>query len=272
MNHYIKTALAAAALTLGAQAAQAQIVFYENDNFQGRNFTANGSVENFKRYGFNDRASSVVVLHERWEACEDVRFGGRCVVLRRGRYPSLGAMGMNDRISSVREVSRDAWVDDERYAPHAPLPAYDDRRRDNEQMFQANVTAVHAVVGPPTQRCWVEQQQVVQNNDRGPNVGGALAGALIGGVLGHQVGGGTGKDLATAGGAVAGAAIGANAGRDNGQSVSTQNVQRCASVPSQARPEFWDVTYVFRGQQHQVQLTSQPGATITVNSQGEPRN
>lgn len=272
MNTMIRTTLAAAALALGTQAVQAQIVFYENDNFQGRNFTANGSVDNFRRSGFNDRASSVVVLNERWEACEDVRFGGRCMVLRKGRYPSLAAMGMNDRISSVREVKRDAWVDDGRYAPHAPLPAYDDRRRKGEQLFQANVTAVRAVVGPPTQRCWVEQQQVMQNNDRGPNIGGALAGALIGGVLGHQVGGGTGKDIATAGGAVAGAAIGANAGRDSGQSVSTQNVQRCASTPSQARPEFWDVSYNFRGQEHQVQMTSQPGATITVNNRGEPRN
>jgi uncharacterized protein YcfJ len=272
MNTLIRTALAIATLTLIGQAAQAQIVFYEDDNFQGRSFTANGSVENFKRYGFNDRASSVVVMHERWEACDDVRFGGRCIVLRQGRYPSLGAMGMNDRISSVREVSRDAWVDDSHYAPHAPLPAYDNRRRDGEQLFQANVTAVHAVVGPPTQRCWVEQQQVMQNNDRGPNVGGALAGALIGGVLGHQVGGGTGKDLATAGGAVAGAAIGANAGRDYGQSSSTQNVQRCASAPSQARPEFWDVSYEFRGRQHQVQMASQPGPYINVNGQGEPRS
>jgi uncharacterized protein YcfJ len=53
--------------------------------------------------------------------------------------------------------------------------------------------------------------------------------------------------------------------------VSTQDVQRCATTPSQRRPEFWDVTYDFRGQEHRVQMTAPPGATITVNRRGEPR-
>jgi uncharacterized protein YcfJ len=136
----------------------------------------------------------------------------------------------------------------------------------------ANVTSVRAVVGPPQQRCWVEREQVVQpaTNNAVP---AAIAGALLGGVLGHQVGGGRGKDLATAGGAVAGAAIGANLGRDSGGQPTTtsQDVQRCASVPSQTRPEYWDVTYTFRGQEHRIQMTTQPGPTVTVNERGEPR-
>ena len=93
-------------------------------------------------------------------------------------------------------------------------PNYAWRRRGNERTFEAPVTSVHAVMGAPTERCWVERQQVNDGGDR--NVGGAIAGALIGGVLGHQVGGGTGKDLATVGGAVAGGVIGSNVGR-NGQ-------------------------------------------------------
>jgi uncharacterized protein YcfJ len=48
-------------------------------------------------------------------------------------------------------------------------------------------------------------------------------------------------------------------------------VQRCESRPSQARPEFWDVTYNFRGQEHRVQMTAPPGQTVTVNRDGEPR-
>jgi uncharacterized protein YcfJ len=48
-------------------------------------------------------------------------------------------------------------------------------------------------------------------------------------------------------------------------------VQRCATVPSQALPALWDVGYNFRGQDHQVQMTSQPEATIVVNRNGEPR-
>lgn len=247
--------------------ATPQITFYEREGFRGRHFTATKEIRNFQRYGFNDTASAAVVLGDRWEVCEDIRFGGRCVVLRPGHYPSLAAMGLNDRVSSARTVSRNTRIDDNRYAP-APVAVYDNRRRQNEQLFQANVTSVRAVVGPPEQRCWIEREQVVQERG-GANVPGAIVGAIIGGVLGHQVGGGSGKDIATAGGAVAGAAIGANVGR-GGQQVVTQDVQRCTSVPSR-QPEFWDVTYVFRGQEHRIQTTFPPGPTVTVNARGEPR-
>ena len=101
---------------------------------------------------------------------------------------------------------------------------------------------------------------------------GAVVGALLGGILGHQVGGGRGKDLATVGGAIAGGAIGAQVGRDgNPQPLATQSVQRCTEVPSQARPELYDVSYSFRGVEHRLQMTTPPGPTITVNRQGEPR-
>ncbi len=274
MNAMLRNALAVAGVVV-AMPALAQVTFYEREGFEGRSFTTDRQIGNLERYGFNDRASSVVVARDRWEVCDDSRFRGRCVVLRAGQYPSLAAMGLNDRISSVRAVSGRARIDDNRYAPAPalvppPPPGYGYRRRDNEQLFEANVTSVRAVVGPPEQRCWVEREQVVEER-RHANVPGAIAGALIGGVLGHQIGGGRGQDLATAGGAVAGAAVGANVGRDGGQQVTTRDVQRCASTPSQARPEFWDVTYNFQGQEHRVQLTAPPGPTVTVNGQGEPR-
>jgi uncharacterized protein YcfJ len=266
----LNSAVAIAALAIAAQAS-AQFTFYERDGFQGRSFTTERPVNNFQRFGFNDRASSVVVSRDRWEVCEDVRFRGRCVILRRGQYPSLAAMGLNDRVSSVRNVGRNARVEDDRYAP-PPVVAYDYRRRQNERLYEAPITSVRAVVGTPAQRCWVEREQVVQQGRSDPNVGGAIVGAVIGGILGHQVGGGSGRDAATAIGIVGGAAVGANAGRDGGgQQVVTQNVQRCTSVPSQARPDYWDVTYNFRGQEYRVQMTTPPGATVTVNRQGEPR-
>jgi uncharacterized protein YcfJ len=268
MNAISKIALAVAGVVISTQAA-AQVTFYEREGFDGRSFTTERKVGNFERVGFNDRASSVIVLNDRWEVCESTQFSGRCVVLRPGRYPSLAAMGLNDRVSSVRTLGRYARVDDHRYAP-APVPVYDDHRRYNERLYEANVTSVRAVVGPPEQRCWIEREQVVQDRS-GVNVPGAIVGAVIGGVLGHQVGGGRGKDIATAGGAVAGAAVGANVGRDGGQQAYSQDVQRCASVPSQGRPDFWDVTYEFRGQEHRMQMTAPPGATVTVNRQGEPR-
>ena len=131
---------------------------------------------------------------------------------------------------------------------------------------------MRAVVGPPEQRCWVEREQVVQEQPRS-NVPGAIAGALIGGILGHQVGGGAGKDLATVGGAIAGGAVGSQIGRNgNSQEPGTRDVQRCNTVPSQAKPALWDVSYNFRGREHRLQMTSPPGATVTVNRQGEPRS
>ncbi|MDB5932081.1 MAG: 17 kDa surface antigen [Polaromonas sp.] len=254
--------------------SNAQVIFYANENFQGQSFTAQSQVDDFTRFGFNDRASSVVVLGDQWEACENVRFGGRCVVLRPGRYPSLAAMGMEDRVSSIRGVAATARVNDERYAP-LPAPVYDNRRCNEERLYEVNVTSVRAVVAAPEKRCWMEREPVATQPGIGsnPNIGGAIAGAVIGGILGHQVGGGTGKQIATVGGAVAGAAVGANVGRisGGGQQVAGQDVQKCDTVPSQAKTEFWDVTYTFRGQEHTIQTTTQPGRTITVNGQGEPR-
>ena len=269
MNTILKSALAVAAVAISAQAA-AQITFYQNENFQGRAFTMKQQVKNFKSVGFNDRASSVLVSSGRWEVCEDIQFRGRCVVLRRGQYPSLGAMGLNDRVSSARLVGTNTRVDDNRYAPY-PVVDRDYRRRNNERLYEAEVTSVRAVVGPPEQRCWIEREQVSVQQRSGPNVGGALAGAVIGGILGHQIGNGRGQDIATVGGAVAGGAIGANVGRTSGTQVQTQDVQKCATVPGQARADLWDVSYTFRGQGHRVQMTNAPGRTVTVNGQGEPR-
>lgn len=179
-------------------------------------------------------------------------------------------MGLNDRVSSARAVSRDAHIDDHHYAP-APVAVYDYHRRNNERLYEANVTSVHAVLGTPEQRCWVESEQIIEERRR-VNVPGAIVGAVIGGILGHQVGGGRGKDIATAGGAVAGAAVGANVGRNNGgQEGCTRDVQRCESMPSQARPDYWEVTYTFRGQAHRMQMSAPPGPTVTVNELGEPR-
>ncbi|MBS1139338.1 MAG: hypothetical protein H6R13_791 [Proteobacteria bacterium] len=246
-----------------------QITFFEQEGFAGRSFKTEDRVINFARQGFNDRASSAIVLNQRWEVCENAGFTGRCVVLQPGRYPSLAAMGLNDRISSVREVVRDARIEDNRYAP-APAPIYDSRRRNDERLYEANVTSVRAVVGTPEQRCWVEQEQIAPERTAA-NIPAAIAGVVIGGVLGHQIGDGRGKDLATAGGAVAGGLLGANIGRGDAP-AQTRDVQRCSNATSAGRPDYWDVSYSFRGQEHRVQMANPPGQTITVNERGEPRS
>ena len=284
MKKTIQVLFAAATLALAAQAT-AQVTFYESEGFQGRSFSTQQRQGNLDRSGFNDRASSVVVVGQRWEACEDVRFQGRCTVLRPGRYPSMTAMGLDDRVSSVRPLSGDARVADAEYAP-MPVVQQDFSRRRNERIYDANVTAVRAVVGTPGQRCWMEREQVVQQQQQQPppqqqamggyNIPGAAVGAIIGGILGHQVGGGSGKQIATVGGAVGGAALGAHYGRTTDAAAPApqtvaQDVRRCDSNPVQATPNYWDVTYEFRGQEHRVQMAAEPGRTITVNRKGEPR-
>jgi uncharacterized protein YcfJ len=276
MNTNIKLAVAAAAMTLTAQAMAQQITFYEQDGWRGRALTSGRAVNDFSRVGFNDRASSVVVTKGRWEVCDGERFTGTCMVLRPGNYESLRGMGMNDRISSARPISGNRRYQNEAPEP-LPVADYQYRRRPNEPVYAAQVTSVRAVVGAPEERCWVERSQVTDNrSNNGNNVGGAIAGALIGGVLGHQIGGGTGRDVATAGGAIAGAAIGNNmsGGNNYGNSGSgntyAQDVRRCENVQS-TTPAYWDVTYDYAGRQHRIQTATAPGSTVLVNRYGEPR-
>ena len=100
-------------------------------------------------------------------------------------YPSrpgwTGHGGERDRASSVRDMSG-----------NAPTLAADYHRRNNERLYEAQVTSVRAVVDTPEQRCWVERGHVVQDRSSS-TVPGAIADAIIGGIPGHQVSGGTGK-------------------------------------------------------------------------------
>lgn len=272
MNHSKRRSMAIGALLLAAaaQAAAAEITFYENRDFRGRAFSTEGPVADLSRRGFNDRASSVVVESGRWEVCEDARYGGQCTVLRRGNYDSLERMGLNNEISSVRPIERGAMRGRQEREPMYE-PAYEYRRRPEERLYEAPVTSVRAVVGPPEQQCWIDREQVTEESRSKPNVGGAIAGAIIGGILGHQIGSGRGNDVATAGGAIAGGAVGANVGR-GGPSTTTydRDVRRCENVVSRD-PQYWDVTYQYRGVEHHVQMSSPPGRTIVVNSDGVPR-
>jgi uncharacterized protein YcfJ len=248
-----------------ASAASAQVTFFEDADFSGRSITVERSMGNFDRAGFNDRASSAIVRGGWWEVCEDARFSGQCVTLRPGSYTNFASMGLNDRVSSVRPL--EGRGHDRQFMSDN---GYDYRRRNNERVYEAQVTSVRAVVGPPEQRCWVERQAVTTNQGD-YNIPGAIVGGIVGGILGHQIGGGRGQDIATGVGAVGGAAVGANVGRGYGNDVVTQDVQRCTTTPHSGRPDYWDVTYNFRGYEHRVQLTSPPGNTILVNDRGEPR-
>ena len=247
----------------------AQAIFYERDGFRGQSITTVKWIDDFSRHGFRYGSSSIEVLGERWEVCEGPGFSGRCSVLRPGRYASLEDMQLRQRVASVRVIGSNVRISDRRYAPLPGTPP-DFRRHRGEQLYEANVTSVRAVVGTPEQRCWVEQEQIPQERSK-VNVQGAVIGAIIGGILGHQVIHGSKQTVATVGGAAVGAAVGANVGREDDQPARTQDVERCEDVPSQAQPEYWDVIYTFRGMEHRIQMVAPPGRTVTVNEHGEPR-
>ena len=263
MNWTLKSALGASALIL-ATTAMAEITIYEGEGFRGHSMTTGRPMRNLS----NDRqrTGSIVVGSGAWEVCDAPDFGGRCVTLRSGSYDSRESMGIG-RVMSARSAHQRDHYDNEVTPPYAS-PNYEYRQRPHERVYQARVTSVHAVVGPPEQRCWVERQHVEEEHHNGVNVGGAIAGAVIGGIIGHQVGGGNNRDAITAGGAITGAAIGANSGHGGGGY--DRDVQRCEMVPS-GPPDYWEVAYNYRGMEHSLQMTAPPGQTITVNRDGEPR-
>lgn len=95
-------ALAIAAASITASAAD--LTLYGRQDFRGRELRANDTIVNLDHTGFNDRASSVVIRDGVWQLCEDAHFRGHCVRLGPGEYPSLRAMGLNNRVSSAREI------------------------------------------------------------------------------------------------------------------------------------------------------------------------
>ena len=119
--HAIKR-IAAAGVAALALPAVAEIVVFEHDGFDGRAVGARGPVANLDHHGFNDQVSSAIVHRGVYELCEHAHFGGHCVLLGPGRYPSFNRMGFNDQASSIRPVDPER-VGERYYAP--PPLAYD---------------------------------------------------------------------------------------------------------------------------------------------------
>jgi hypothetical protein len=94
MSHRTIASAVVFACSLAASAAHAQLVLYENDDFSGRSVRSGNTVQNLGESGFNDRASSIKVFSGQWQVCSDAYFGGKCVTIGPGEYPTLRAMGM----------------------------------------------------------------------------------------------------------------------------------------------------------------------------------
>src|SRR6478672_2484741 len=178
MTHTVKALLGTALLTFGVHAA-AQVTYYEADNFRGRTATTTARLANLQRAGFRKEARSVVVTGQRWQACDEARFDGNCMVLRPGRYATVQAMGLPDGVASIRPLAANEHVAEAEYAP-LPQVAQNFNRRRNERLYDAEVTSSRAVVGTPGQRCWMESSQVAQPAAAPQMAGLNLPGAAIG--------------------------------------------------------------------------------------------
>ena len=96
---------AAAVVAAFTQAAFAgEMTLFSDAGFRGNHVTLQRDVYDLAEFGFNDRASSVVVRSGVWQLCEHKNFGGYCAEFGPGEYRELPRF--NDSISSAREISR----------------------------------------------------------------------------------------------------------------------------------------------------------------------
>ena len=123
--HAIKRVFAVGAAALALPVA-ADITMFEHDGFDGRAMRARGPVSDLHHHGFNDQVSSAIINRGAYEVCEHAHFGGHCVVLGPGEYPSFNRLGFNDQASSIRPVAPERYGD--RYSDPPPI-AYDTRPR-----------------------------------------------------------------------------------------------------------------------------------------------
>jgi hypothetical protein len=112
----MKRLLAAAAVlaTFTHAAFAGELTLFSDSNFRGQRVTVDRDATNLADFGFNDRASSVVVRSGTWLLCEHANFGGRCAEFGPGEYRELP--GFNDAISSARQIDRGEgrWRDRDR--------------------------------------------------------------------------------------------------------------------------------------------------------------
>lgn len=79
---------------------RARIVLYDGRNYQGRATTIDDDTPTL-RWTNNNTAGSLRVEGGRWELCDQVRYGGRCVTVTQD-VPDLARFGWSNRISSLR--------------------------------------------------------------------------------------------------------------------------------------------------------------------------
>mgnify|MGYP003386707159 FL=1 len=105
-----------------ASFAQAgSITLYKGEAFQGESWNISHAVRNFSdNNGWNDTVMSAIVHDGLWEACVDANYQN-CVILQGSDMRDFHRIGLDRKISSIREVDIHALRDrhhGQRNAPH----------------------------------------------------------------------------------------------------------------------------------------------------------
>jgi uncharacterized protein YcfJ len=170
------------------------------------------------------------------------------------------------------------------------LPAAANKYRDynNSAYDYARVVNVEPVVetyqvNNPVEECWDEQvRHDTYYDDRRPkNRTADIIGTIIGGAIGNRFGHGDGRKIATVAGAVLGRSVGRNVRRNNeyrnrdhrDASYTYETVKRCELRDSYTTKEHiigYDVSYKYRGNVFQTQMSNQPGDKIKVKVTVDP--
>jgi len=87
-------------------------VLYGAPGLRGASLAVSGPLGELSRAGFDGATASMVVEAGHFLACSEPFFRGDCRVFAPGRYDSLDAVGLQQRISSIRPVA----------PPRAPVP------------------------------------------------------------------------------------------------------------------------------------------------------
>ena len=80
---------------------QSYIILHMDTNYRGSQTRYTDRTNNL--FAMNNRAESITVGRGRWELCDQIGFGGRCVIVDRS-MSDLSSVGMNRVVQSVRPV------------------------------------------------------------------------------------------------------------------------------------------------------------------------
>jgi hypothetical protein len=153
----MKRLLAAAAVlaTIAHGACAGELTLFADSDFRGTRATVTRDARDLNEFGFNDRASSMVIRSGTWLLCEHRDFGGYCAEFGPGEYRQLP--NFNDAVSSAREITRGGRGDhrsDERggnwgnNGNNGRRDEYRDNNRDNYRDERGGRDAVMLFSGP----------------------------------------------------------------------------------------------------------------------------